>query len=148
MSKYICYLSVLLIFTINSIAQSDETHVWKPLDVESSDKFWYDSSAFDTVKSDRLDVWVLQSHKPPLQFEGFDGDVFRSKTFYRINLSTIKYGIRKIRYYNATNQEIYSYDYDQYDADDSLKYTFPIITGSVVHKVIQEFLRFKGVKVD
>ncbi len=136
----------VLIFLINSFvlfAQTEDKHIWKPLTTKSGEKFWYDPSTFDSVSNDKLNVWVLESHRPPLKFEGIEGDVFRTKTLYTINLSTAKYGLKKIRYYGLTKKEIYSYDYDIYESDDIFTFPYPILVDSKIHLVLQEFLKKK-----
>jgi hypothetical protein len=135
-----------LLFTIISFSQTEEKHIWKPLTTQSGEKFWYDPSTFDSVSNDKLNVWILESHRPALKFEGIEGDVFRSKTLYTINLASAKYGLKKIRYYGLTNKEIYSYDYDIYESDDMFTFPYPIILESKVHLVLQEFLKKKQIK--
>lgn len=130
-----------LLFTTISFSQTEEKHIWKPLTTNSGEKFWYDPSTFDSVSNDKLNVWILESHRPALKFEGIEGDVFRSKTLYTINLASAKYGLKKIRYYGLTNKEIYSYDYDIYESDDMFTFPYPIIMGSKIHLVLQEFLK-------
>jgi len=131
----------LIILNFSLFSQSDEKHIWKPLTTQTGEKFWYDPTTFDSVSNSKLNVWILESHKPPLKFEGIEGDVFRSKILYTINLSTAKYGLKKIRYYGLTNKEIYSYDYDKYESEDIFTFPYPIITDSKIHLVLQEFLK-------
>jgi hypothetical protein len=142
--KYI----LLILFTLNFIviAQSEDKHIWKPLTLKSGEKFWYDPTTFDSVVNEKLNVWILDSHKPPLKFEGLDGDVYRSKTLYTVNLTTAKYGLRKIRYYGLTNKEIYLYDYDNYDLNDMFTFPYPIVLDSKIHLVLQEFLKRKRIQ--
>lgn len=133
------------IFTIGiTFAQQVEEHRWKAINLEGEEKYWFDSNGFDSVKDNILNVWVLQTHKPPLQFDSIDSDVFRSKTLYSINLVTAKYGLLKIRYYSVTNKEIYSYDYDEYSIQDDLKFAYPIMEGSINHKIVREYFNSLG----
>ena len=91
-------LSILL-FCFSLLAQENDQHVWKVINADDGSKFWYDVSTLDTSGSDRLNIWILETYQPPRQYDGIDGDVFRSKTLYTINLTTVKYGILKVRYY-------------------------------------------------
>lgn len=141
------YLLILLfLFNLIAYSQTEEKHIWKPLSTLDGEKFWYDPSTFDSVANDKLNFWILESHRPPLKFEGIEGDVFRSKTLYTINLITAKYGLKKIRYYGLTNKEVYSYDYDQYVSDDIFTFPYPIVTDSKIHLVLQEFLKKKRIQ--
>jgi hypothetical protein len=142
--KYIIIL--ILLFNLIVFSQTEDKHIWKPLTTSSGEKFWYDPSSFDSVSNDKLNVWILESHRPPLKFEGIEGDVFRSKTLYTVNLATAKYGLKKIRYYGLTNKEVYSYDYDLYESDDMFTFPYPIILESKIHLVLQEFLKKKQFK--
>ncbi|MCS7052889.1 MAG: hypothetical protein NZM09_04055 [Ignavibacterium sp.] len=139
--KYL--LIFLFALNITLFPQGEDKHIWRQLVSESGEKFWYDPTTFDSVSNDRLDVWILESHRPPLRFEGIEADVYRSKILYTINLLTAKYGLKKIRYYGLTNKELYSYDYDMYISDDTFSFPYPIITGSKIHLVLQEFLKKK-----
>ncbi len=141
MMKYI--IIIITVFHTIIFSQTEDKHIWKPLTTQSGEKFWYDPTTFDSVVNEKLNVWILESHRPPLKFEAIDGDVFRSKTLYTINLANAKYGLKKIRYYGLTNQEIYSYDYDKYESDDIFTFPYPIILDSKIHLVLQEFLKKK-----
>ena len=140
---YYCFLIIAFCSVVSS-GQTDETHVWKVLNLDSGEKIWYDASAIDTIKGDRFDIWILEVHRPPKTFDGFEGEVFRSKTLYGINLTIVKYGILKVRYYNIMNKEIYSYDYDNPPPDDSIKYTYPVTENSYIHLLIRELYGKEG----
>lgn len=127
-----------------NFGQEEPTHIWKVLNVPSGEKVWYDASGLDTIKGDKFDIWILEMHRPPKTFEGFEGEVFRSKTLYGINLTTVKYGILKIRYYNILNKEIYSYDYDNPPPDESIKYTYPVTENSIIHVLLRELYGDNG----
>ncbi len=139
MFKLIIYNVLLLVVLSDAnFAQEDETHVWKVLNLNSGEKVWYDASALDTTKGDRFDIWILEVHRPPKTFDGFEGEVFRSKTLYAINLTTVKYGLLKVRYYNIVNKEIYRYDYDNPPPDESIRYTYPVTENSIIHVLLRE----------
>jgi len=140
---YYCFLIIAFCSVVSS-GQTDETHVWKVLNLDSGEKIWYDASGLDTIKGDRFDIWILEVHRPPKTFEGFEGEVFRSKTLFGINLTTVKYGILKVRYYNIINKEIYSYDYDNPPLDESIKYTYPVTENSYIHLLIRELYGKEG----
>lgn len=132
---------LFLIFTTYSICQKEESHIWKPLITSSGEKFWYDPTTFDSVSNDVISVWILESHRPPLKFEGIDSEVYRSKILYRINLASARYGLKKICYYGLTNKEVYSYDYEQFGTNELFSFPYPIIVDSKIYLVLQEFLK-------
>lgn len=138
-------LLTLFSFTL-LLAQEEEQHVWKVVNAADGSKFWYDASALDTINGDRFNVWILETHQPPVKYEGIDGEVFRSKTLYAINLTTVKYGILKIRYYDSVNKEIFKYDYDNPPPPESIRYTYPITDNSLLFYLIEELYGPKGVK--
>ena len=139
------YSVLIIVFcSVINFGQTEETHVWKVLNLDSGGKIWYDTSSLDTTTGDRFDIWILEVHRPPKTFEGFEGEVFRSKTLFGINLTTVKYGILKVRYYNIMNKEIYSYDYDNPPPDESIRYTYPITENSIIHLIIRELYGNEG----
>lgn len=129
---------VLLFACISQFAQQDEKQVWKVINADDGSKFWFDASSLDTVKGDRFNVWILQTNQPPKTYEGIEGEVFRVKTLYTINLTSVKYGILKVRYYNLSNQEIFSFDYDKPMPPESIRYPYPITDNSVLFYLIRE----------
>ena len=132
--KLITILLFLISINFAGSAQTDTSHRWKKLENTLGKKLWYDVSTLDTLKGNRFDVWVLEVHTPPLKFPGIDGEVYRSKTLYSVNLTTVRYGIMKIRYYDVKNKELYSFNYNTLPPPtDALKYPYPVLENSPVH---------------
>ena len=139
---------ITLLSLISILAQEEEEHVWKVVNASDGSKFWYDASALDTIKGDRFNIWILETHQPPIKYEGIEGEVFRSKTLYAINLTTVKYGILKIRYYDVSNKEIFRYDYDNPPPPESIRYTYPVTDQSMIFYLIEELYGPKGKKTE
>ena len=139
---------ITLLSLISILAQEEEQHVWKVVNASNGSKFWYDASALDTIKGDRFNIWILETHQPPIKYEGIEGEVFRSKTLYAINLTTVKYGILKIRYYDVSNKEIFRYDYDNPPPPESIRYTYPVTDQSMIFYLIEELYGPKGKKTE
>ena len=139
LSLIVCYI------TIN--AQQEDQNVWKVINADDGSKFWYDASSVDTTKGDKFNIWVLETNQPPKKYEGIEGNVFRSKTLYTINLTTVKYGILKIRYYDVSNQEIFSFDYDKPMPPESIRYPYPITDNSLLFYLLKELYGPKGEQV-
>jgi hypothetical protein len=135
---------LILISLISVLAQQEEQHVWKVVNTVDGSKFWYDASSLDTMKGDKFNIWILETHQPPLKYEGIEGEVFRSKTLYAINLTTVKYGILKIRYYDSSNKEIFRFDYDNPPPPESIRYTYPVTDHSLLFYLIEELYGPKG----
>jgi len=140
-------IALILIYYISLIAQQEEQHVWKVVNPDDGSKFWYDASSIDTTKGDRFNIWILETNQPPKKYEGIEGDVFRSKTLYTINLTTVKYGILKIRYYDVSNQEIFSFDYDKPMPPESIRFPYPITDNSLLFYLIKELFGPKGEQI-
>jgi hypothetical protein len=140
----IIYLFLLLFSCV--FAQQEEEHVWKIVDAADGSKFWYDASSLDTVKGDRFNIWILETHRPPLTYEDIEGEIFRSKMLYCINLTSVKYGILKLRYFDVNNQELYRHDYDNPLPPESIRYPYPITENSIMHYLITELYGPNGVK--
>ena len=135
---------IIVIYYFSLLAQENDQHVWRVVNYNDGSKFWYDVSNIDTAKSDKLNIWLLETYQPPRQYEGIEGDVFRSKTYYTINLTTVKYGILKVRYYDMTNNEIFSFDYDNPMPPESIRFPYPITNNSKLFYLIKELYGPQG----
>ena len=129
---------IILISYLSLNAQQDDKHVWKVVNADNGIKFWFDATTLDTTNGNKLNVWILETNQPPKQYEGIDGDVFRSKTLYTINLITVKYGILKVRYYDLNNKEIFSFDYDNPIPPENIRFPFPITDNSLLFHLLKE----------
>ena len=139
MRMKILLLAGITLFSTLLFGQNKETHRWKKVDNPAGKKIWYDVSTLDTLKGSKFAVWVLEVHTPPLKFPGLDGEVYRTKTLYAVNLTTVRYGIVKIRYYDVKNKLLYSFDYDTPPPPtDAIKYPYPVLENSDVHLIIKE----------
>ena len=138
---------LIIIGFVSLAAQQSEQHVWKVVNADDGSKFWYDASSIDTTKGDRFNIWILETYQPPKQYDGIEGNVFRSKTLYTINLTTVKYGILKIRYYDVSNQEIFSFDYDKPMPPESIRFPYPITDNSLLFYLIKELFGPKGEQI-
>lgn len=139
---------LLLSLAFNLSAQQEEEHVWKVVNANDGSKFWYDASVLDTIKGDRFNIWILQAFQPPKRMDGIDGEVFRAKTLYAINLTTVKYGILKVRYYDVNNQEIFRFDYDNPLPPESIRYIYPVTDQSMLFYLIEELYGPKSEKIE
>lgn len=133
-----------IVFYITINAQQEDQHVWKVINADDGSKFWYDASSIDTTNGDKFNIWVLETNQPPKKYEGIEGDVFRSKTLYTINLTTVRYDILKIRYYDVSNKEIFSFDYDKPMPPESIRYPYPITDSSLLFYLLKELYGPKG----
>lgn len=142
----------ILFFSLAVSAQSNKPaniHRWKPLIISEKEKTWYDASMADSIKGDKFDMWILQMHRPPLKFDDLKDDVYRSLILYSVSLQNLKYGILKAVYYDIRNKEIGNYVYDAViSAPDNIKYTYPILEESMLHKLIKKLFKKTGDKVN
>jgi hypothetical protein len=141
MKKIFYSMAVLLIIQSITFAQ-EEIHRWKKLDTITGEQIWFDTSFTDTLKGDKFEVWVLKVHTPPMKSEVVDGDIYRSKILYAINLATVQNGIMKLRYYDVKNIELYSFDYDTPPPPtDALRYPYPVLEDSPLYLIIKEIFK-------
>jgi hypothetical protein len=138
---------MLLVITANIYAQ-EHVQMWKPLVIDDKEKVWYDQSMTDSIKGNKMNIWILQMHKPPLTGEGINGEVYRSKTLYAINLKTAKYGILNVIYYDVANKEMYNFKYNIDDYPETLKYTYPITEKSFLFALLKELFNKPGDKTN
>ena len=138
---------MLLVITANIYAQ-EHVSMWKPLVINDKEKVWYDQSMTDSIKGSKMNIWILQMHKPPLTGEGINGEVYRSKTLYAINLKTAKYGILNVIYYDVANKEMYNFKYNIDDYPETLKYTYPITEKSFLFALLKELFNKPGDKTN
>lgn len=129
-------LFILLVITSGKISAQSDTTRWKPILVNDKQSTWYDVASIDTLQNNKVYVWVLQTHKPPLKFDGLRGDIYSSKTQYAIDFQTNKYGILKVIYYDNNNNEMYNFNYHIDKYADELKYTYPTVNYSVMKELV------------
>ena len=135
---------LMLLVMAASIYAQDVVHRWKQLVIDDKEKVWYDQSMADSIKGNKMNIWILQMHKPPLTGEGINGEVYRSKTLYTINLKTAKYGILNVIYYDVANKEMYNFKYNIDDYPETLKYTYPITEKSFLFALLKELFHKPG----
>ncbi len=147
--KNIFYLILVLLIIQSITFAQEETHRWKKLDTITGEQIWFDASFTDTLNGDKFDVWVLKVHTPPMKSEGVEGDIYRSKILYAINLANVRYGIMKLRYYDVKNIELYSFNYDTPPPPtDALRYPYPVLEESPLYLIIKDIFKVgeKGMK--
>ncbi len=146
--KNLFLLSILIGSVLQSVSftQNNETHIWKLFERENGQKAWYDASGLDTIKSDKFEIWVLTVNKPPQKYEGIEKEVYRVKTLYTINLTSVKYGILKVTYYDIKNEEVFNYDYNNPPQPESIKYAYPITENSIMYDVVKNIYGPGGLK--
>ena len=145
MKKYSFILYLLLILSIN-VAGQTPNHNWKPLIINDDLRMWYDRSQLDTINSPAFDIWILEMHRPTLSLEGISDNIMRTKTLYAVDLQSYKYGLKKVAYYDPSNQLIKSFQYDTNSSTEEYKYIFPITENSFMQKLIDELLRLRKLK--
>jgi|SRR3989339_718147 len=145
MQKYSFILYLLLIITINTAGQNT-SHNWKPLVIDDTQRMWYDRSQLDTISNPAFDIWILEMHRPTLSLEGISENIMRTKTLYSVDLDSYKYGLKKVVYYDPSNQLIKSFQYDTNSSTEEYKYIFPITENSFMQKLVDELLRLRKLK--
>ena len=145
MQKYSFILYLLLIITINTAGQNT-SHNWKPLVIDDTQRMWYDRSQLDTISNPAFDIWILEMHRPTLSLEGISENIMRTKTLYSVDLDSYKYGLKKVVYYDPSNQLIKSFQYDTNSSTVEYKYIFPITENSFMQKLVDELLRLRKLK--
>lgn len=137
---------LLFLLAVNTISLAqNQLHRWKKLEI-SNKKIWIDESNIDTANSDHIDIWVLEQHTPPITFVELPGKIYRTKTLYTISLTTAKYGMLQVIYYDTSSKELYNFNYHLNNYPDDMKYSYPIVEGSFLHHVLKEYFKKKGVK--
>ncbi len=135
-------IKILIIFffiaCINTVYTQSENIKWEPLVINSTLRVWYNVISVDTNKGEVLNVWILQTHRPPLEFKEINHKVYRTKTEYCINFKYGKYGIKKAVYYGAKNNLLYNFDYHLENYPDSLKYTYPVKDNFFINLLTQK----------
>lgn len=145
MQKYSFILYLLLIIAINTAGQNT-SHNWKPLVIDDNQRMWYDRSQLDTINNPAFDIWILEMHRPTLSLEGISENIMRTKTLYAVDLQSYKYGLKKVAYYDPSNQIIKSFQYDTNSSTEEYKYIFPITENSFMQKLVDELLRLRKLK--
>ncbi|NUN08086.1 MAG: hypothetical protein HUU54_02820 [Ignavibacteriaceae bacterium] len=138
-------LLLMILFAGVSFAQG-ENHKWKILKASESQKLWYDSGQLEQVTSSVFDVWVLELHQPMLEVNGVKGKIMRTKTLYQINSEIARYNLKTVVYYNASSDELATFNYNLENLEDDIKYYFPIYPDSFILKLIRELKDIQATK--
>jgi len=146
MQRYLIIFSLLFVAAINTQGQNNTNHNWKPLIINDLQRMWYDRSQLDTINNPSFDIWILEMHRPTLSLEGISENIMRTKTLYSVDLNSYKYGLKKVVYYDPSNQIIKTFQYNTNSTTEEYKYIFPITENSFVQKLIDELLRLRKQK--
>jgi len=145
MKKYFLLIMLLCVIPQFSNGQS-ETHNWKPLIINDTQKLWYDRSQLDTINNPNFDIWILEMHRPVISLEGIADNIMRTKTLYTVDLQAYKYGLKTVVYYNPSNQVIKVFKYETNSLTEGYKYIFPITENSFMQTLVDELLRLRKLK--
>lgn len=132
---------IILFLLAGGIFSQSENHQWKPLIINDSVKTWFDANMADTISSEIFSIWLLELHKPPIEFEGIKSKITRSKTLYLVNKTDMKYGIDEVVYYDQANREIERFKYNLSKFDEEFRYTFPILNNKLFDKFFSELTK-------
>lgn len=142
--KLIPVFIIIFITCVSIFSQSDsqeENHSWKPLVLENEEKVWYDLNSIKVTDENYISVWLLELHNPYITLEGVKGRIYRSKTYYTIDINKVRYGMEKIVYYDVSNKELYRYDYKLSNYDKEYRYTFPVMENSIISIFLEEYIK-------
>ncbi len=136
MKSILTFLLISFLYLGSSAFAQSEYLKWRPLIINEKQRIWYDESSEVDSTTGTFNVWILQMHRPPLEFSELPGKIYRSRTLYGVDLKTAKYGILQVIYYDVNNKEIYNFNYHIDNYPDRLKYTYPISDNSFMNKLI------------
>jgi len=110
--------------------------------VESKNaKTYIDANGIKSFTGDDIYVWVLEEYFKPQELEIFDEDIYKTKTYYRINRKLEKYNMLQVIYYDEDRNVIKSFSYKN-DSDSELyKYPYPILENTVMKNVLNKCIK-------
>jgi hypothetical protein len=140
--KFIPTIFVLILVNIiGTVYAQSESSQLKPLLISEKQKIWFDEASIDTLGTGKMNIWVLQINKPPLEIDELPGKIYSSSTLYAVDMNTGNYGILKVKYYDINNKELYNFDYKIDDYPDTLKYTYPMSSLSYMRELSSKLKR-------
>lgn len=132
------FLIFLFFSGVNTFHAQTADVKWEPLLINNNNRVWFDIISIDSSKGAVLNVWILQMHKPPLEFDELPQKVYRTKTEYCIDFKLDKYGIKKAAYYGSKNDLLFNFDYHLEKYPDSLKFTYPVKDNFFINLLVQK----------
>ena len=147
-SKSILFLLLLAIFLTNSIASQTNNENWIPVRVEDQNKIYINESNLSCTQKDDIYVWVLEEFNKPIELEGIDGKVYKTKTFYLMNNGMMRYSILQIILFDEDKNVLKSYNYEHNSELTDFKYNTPILKDSNAEAVLNKCLEIVETKVD
>jgi|YelNatPaOPRAMG01_1025707.scaffolds.fasta_scaffold00724_16 hypothetical protein len=146
MKSFVVFLFFISVYFISNTPAQTETK-WIPLIITQSQRIWYQYPTSDPSNKNKIEVWILQMHQPPLSFQEIKEKIYRSKTLYGINLETGKYGIFRVIYYDIANNVIDDFDYHPDEYPDDMKYSYPIVGNSTLNTLLKKISNSQDNKV-
>jgi len=136
-------LLLLLTLTVVLFGQSLKEN-WMPITESTTETTYINTEGLKKFMNGDIYVWVLQEHSPPLQMEGVDGDIYKTKTYYLFNDQMKRYGIEQIIYYDEDGDVLKSYSYSKKTNLPQFKYNFPVFKGTNEEVVLSKILELTG----
>lgn len=136
---YSGFVLVLVLLNLSNVEAQVIKDSWVPVTFEQK-LIYIDLSEIKSFKGDDLYVWAIEFHKPPIEIEEIDRDIYQTRTYYLINKKLKKYSIRDIIYYDKKVNVLKNYSYEFFSEDPDYKFNSPIFSGSLVELILNRCL--------
>ena len=138
--KHIINITLLLsLLSGNLFAQVIDEN-WAPISYNGK-LVYVDLKDIKSFHGDDIYVWTIENLSSPLDMDEVNDEIYRTKTYYLINKSLLKYSILEVIYYDRKNNVIKDFTYSSTSDDPDIKYNYPLFKGSLVDLVLQRCLR-------
>lgn len=121
----------LIFISTNIILSQKLTEELVPVVTKGSDKVYINAVGVENFTGDDIFVWAVTEHPTPITIESIESKISKTKTYYLLNQSLMKYSILFIIYYDDANNVLASYDYNRNTNVEAYQYNYPIWDNSI-----------------
>lgn len=115
---------------------------WVPVSDNTNNNLFINTAGLSSFTGDDIYVWIQQEYNSPITIEEIESSIYKTKTYYLMNKSLLRYSIQQIVYYDKNNNVITHYGYEHDSENPLLKYNYPIFKNSDAEKILLKCLEF------
>ena len=139
----------ILLLNLTSLTYSQAgTEKWLRISGDDDQITYIDIAGLSAYKGNEIFIWALQDLNSPISMEEVDGDIYKVRTYYHINLELKRYGIVQIIFYDSKSNVLKQYNYGQTSDKPEFIFGYPVIPNSDIDKIVKVCREYLNVNSD
>lgn len=145
------YLLIIILYPITAGSLRSQTlqDPWSRVENKTGQNLRIDLSTIKGSPDNDIFVWCLENHIKPIRIDSVSSSIYKTKTYYLINGSLMKYSILEVMYYDSLNTVLKDFNYRLPVKKPELRYNYSILNASPINSILNkcvEFLKNKNAK--